>query len=110
MNDRTSRYRRAALFLDNGLLRPGRKTIFHGAYPRLRFQERRDNLRFRVRRGDTLDHLATVFYQDPRLWWIIADYQPEDSDPILAPLEPMQEGRTIIVPSVSIVRTFFSLE
>ncbi len=110
MLDRSSRHRRAKLYVDHGLLRPDRKTVFSGPYPRIWYRQRRDNIRFRTRSRDTLDHLATVFYQDPRLWWLIADYQPEDSVPILSPLETLKSGTLLIIPSTTVVRMFFSLE
>ena len=29
-----------------------------------------------VKQGDTIQHLATRYFGDPKLWWFIADYNP----------------------------------
>jgi len=92
----SSRHRKAKLLVDNGLLRVGQTVNYLGIYEPFRYQNRPDNLFFTARRGDTLHHIATAFYGDPKLYWAIADYQPV---PILNPFIAIEEGRQIIVPS-----------
>ena len=98
----SSRYRNSALLIDEGNLRVGQVTTFPSDYTPVRFRNRSDNNLYVSRVGDTLDHLATAFLLDPELFWVIADYQPV---PILSPLEPIEPGRTIVIPSIGFVRS-----
>lgn len=100
--DNFSRYRNNPLIIDNGLLREERRTIYPVDYEPLRFVERPDTRVFVSRAGDTLDHLATVFYLTPKLYWVIADFQPV---PILAPLEPIEPNTRLFIPSLEFVRS-----
>jgi nucleoid-associated protein YgaU len=36
---------------------------------------------YTVKEGDRLDNLAMQFYRDPERWWVIAEYNPQVSDP-----------------------------
>lgn len=100
--DNLSRYRRSTLYVDDGILRTGQKTTFVLGHEPVRFREREDNQRWVARLGDTWPHLSTVFYKTPRLWWVIADYQP---DTVMEPLAPIEAGRLIYVPSFEFVRS-----
>lgn len=56
---------------------------------------------------ETLEELAGRFYADiPRgcgLFWIIADFQPEDEEPILDPTLRLEVGRELVIPSLRTV-------
>lgn len=100
--DNFSRYRNIPLVVDDGLLRESRQTIFVVDYTPQRFVDRSDNHIYISRAGDTLDHLATAFYLNPKLYWVIADFQPV---PILAPLEPIKPNTRLVIPSFEFMRS-----
>lgn len=64
-----------------------------------------DNRYHTVVIGDTLHGLAERFFdgfpEPARLWWIIADYQPEA---IFDPTIELQPGRVLVIPSVRVVQ------
>jgi len=49
-----------------------------------------------VKQGDRLDLLANRFYRDSRLWWLIAEANPD----YLYPDDLLEPGRQIIIPPV----------
>lgn len=68
------------------------------------YTERNDTRRHVVRSGDTLHNLAVRFFPNARnperLWWVIADFQP---NPILDPTLALEIGRVLRIPSESVV-------
>lgn len=80
-----------------------------GARTRLLWEDL-TNVRAHVcRTGDTLWNLALRYYKSiglpgdgARLWWVIADFQPE---PINDPTIELQEGEVILIPPLSAVQT-----
>ena len=98
----SSRYRNSRLLIDEGNLRLDRNTTYFGDYTPVRFQPRNDNSNHIVRAGESLDHISTGYYFDPELFWVIADFQPV---PILSPLEPIEPGRILVIPSLDFVRS-----
>ena len=36
---------------------------------------------YTYKEGDRLDNLAMKFYRDPERWWVIAEYNPQVTDP-----------------------------
>lgn len=86
MAERRSRYADA---------RPFEGTAFAGLRPRP--VGRPDGaVEHRVRRGDRLDLLAHEYYNDDRLWWWIADANPEavEAGELVA-----ADGRAILIPA-----------
>jgi hypothetical protein len=77
-------------------------------YRYLAFQ---DNLQHVVRQGESLETIANRYYQGftdnpSRLWWVLADFQPE---PIIDPTLELEPGSIIVVPSVrTLVEEVFS--
>ncbi len=66
---------------------------------------REDTRLHKVEEGDTLEALAELFFGGPnsaRLWWIIADFQPE---PILDPTEDLKIGKLLFIPSQNFVES-----
>jgi hypothetical protein len=62
-----------------------------------------------VKTGDTLWSLAMRYYKSvgqpgdgARLWWVIADFQPE---PINDPTIALQDGEIVLIPPLSAVQT-----
>lgn len=49
---------------------------FRGLMPR-RVQSHLGFIQHEVRVGDRLDRLAREYYDDPRLWWVIAEANPD---------------------------------
>lgn len=47
------------------------------------------------RQGERIDNIAFDYYQDPALWWIILDANPEIEDPT-----NIKAGTVIRIPSV----------
>jgi hypothetical protein len=92
--------RRARVITDEGKLVSGKTVEYMSLHDPFRYQERDDNLTYTARRGDRLEHIATVFYRDPQLFWVLADFQP---NPILNPLLPLEPGRVIYGPSVEVL-------
>ena len=93
----TSPERRATVLVNEGELVPEKTVEYMSLHEPVRFQERDDNLTFTARKGDRLDHIAVVFYRDPKLFWVLADYQP---NPIMNPMLPLEKGRIIYGPSL----------
>lgn len=94
-----SRYR------PNGLFRSEDNTLFTAPREPFRYEPRNDSRLHRVESGDTLQNLAERFFSGPhtaRLWWIIADFQPE---PILDPTEELTIRTFLIIPSDQFVRS-----
>ncbi len=60
-----------------------------------------DNVTHEVQRGETLWTIAARYYaalsRPSGFWWAIADFQP---DPIFDPTIRLDEGRTLVIPSV----------
>jgi len=50
-----------------------------------------------VKSGDRLDLLARHYYNDDRLWWRIADANPEFADPALL-VDEDRVGQIILIP------------
>ena len=50
-----------------------------------------------------LDIIATLFFGDPRYWWVIAQYNS-----VLDPFDEIIEGATIYIPSIERVEAIFS--
>lgn len=96
----TSRYAKSNIVLDDRLLRDRLTQYLTDPEP-ISFVDRDDNIRLIVRLGDRLENIATAVYADPRLWWVIAAFQPL---PIQNPLV-LEPGRELIVPSFSYVFT-----
>ncbi len=67
-----SRYRKARAFLR----REGGKVVFEGIEPRP-IGAAAGVVEHTVKAGDRLDLLARHYYNDGRLWWRIADANPE---------------------------------
>ena len=69
-----------------------------------RYREHPDNRTHVVVQGDTLFHLAGVYFAPlPRAcgyWWAIADYQPE---PIVDPTLELEVGRALVIPSIRVL-------
>jgi nucleoid-associated protein YgaU len=61
-------------------------------YPAI--ESRNDDIQYQVSDGDRIDSLATKFYGDPTLWWVIA--VANDLDLIPSNLVP---AATITIPS-----------
>lgn len=93
--------RRAVVLSDEGRLITGKIINYMSLHEPFYYQDRSDNLTFVARRGDRLDHIATVFYRDPKLFWVLADFQP---NPILNPMLPIEPGRIIYGPSVEVLQ------
>ena len=92
-----SRYR-----LD-GLFRSTDNFLFTADREPFRFVVREDTRMHRAVRSDTLENLAERFFAGPntaRLWWIIADFQPE---PIQDPTEKLVPGVLLFIPSQNYV-------
>jgi len=70
-----------------------------------RFRPLADNRQHLVKEGETLFTLAGRYFAPlPRpagLWWVIADYQPDD--PIHDPTLLLESGRVLVIPSVRTV-------
>lgn len=47
-----------------------------------------------IREGERLDHLASRYYDDPEMWWVIADANPEIFYP-----ENIPAGTVVRIPS-----------
>ena len=101
----TSPYRWSRLYVDPSLLRD-RPTIYYGDYPHLSYNDSVTCQVHVAKATETLEMLATIYYGNPSWYWIIADFQPSDELPIFAPHEPLEEGRSILIPPKSIVRLF----
>ncbi len=69
-----------------------------------RYRPFSDNRSHRVASGDTLFDLAGRYFAPlPRAcgyWWAIADFQP---DPIVDPTLALEEGATLIIPSIRVL-------
>ena len=61
-----------------------------------KIEEQQDDLRYQVKRGafERIDRIATRFYGDPRLWWVIA----AANDLEVVPTD-LNEGDILIIPS-----------
>lgn len=68
------------------------------------YRDLSDTAQHLVREGETLHTIAGRYYSDipggARLWWVIADFQP---DPIHDPTLKLDTGRTLFIPSVRTV-------
>ena len=53
-----------------------------------------------VKEGDRLDHIAALFFGDPKKAWLILDANPEE----LNPFALLQPGRRIRIPANRIAR------
>jgi hypothetical protein len=58
-----------------------------------------DDLQYQVLRSDRIDLLSQRFYQDPRLWWVIA----AANDMEILPTD-LNEGDQLIIPSPRYVK------
>lgn len=71
-----------------------------------RYRDLPDNLVHEVAQGDTLKGLAVRYYvgapKPARLWWAIADFQPE---PIHDPTIRLTRGRKLVIPSLRTIQT-----
>lgn len=99
----TSRYARRDLVIDDGLLR-NKVTSFIDGYNQIPYVDRPDNRRYVTQAFDRLDTLAVAFYGDARLWWVIAEFQPE---PIMSPIF-IEPGTELIIPSRTYVYQYMS--
>ena len=67
------------------------------------------NQMYVVRAGDTLEILASRFFNGfptpARLWWLLAEYQPE---PIFDPTLQLEPGLLLVIPSVTQVHHLLS--
>lgn len=61
---------------------------------------KRGDISYRVQAGDRMDRLATRFYGDTSLWWVISVANSIDE-----PAVGLHEGETIIIPAPSYVLT-----
>lgn len=93
--------RGANLLVDEDRLIEGRTIVYMSLRAAVGFQDRSDNLTYVATRGCRLDHIATVFYNDPKLFWVLAEYQP---NPIFNPMAPVEEGRVIYGPSIEFLQ------
>ena len=88
-----------------GLFRDTDNFVFTASREPFRFQSDQGNILHVVGLGDTLQNLADRFFggvNSARLWWVIADFQPE---PILDPTEELEVGSILIIPSDTFVQT-----
>jgi nucleoid-associated protein YgaU len=69
----------------------GRSVTVKRARP---FTARSGNFLYQVKQGDRLDLLANTFYRDPRLWWRIAEANPD----VMYPDDLLEPGRQLVIP------------
>lgn len=96
---RFSRYTFSAAILDED------ERLFLTEREPFRFRPLADNRHHIVKEGDTLFSLAGRYFAPlPRpagLWWIIADFQPDD--PVHDPTLSLEVGRVLVIPSLRTV-------
>jgi nucleoid-associated protein YgaU len=61
------------------------------------FTPRTGNLHYQVKQGDRLDLLANRFYRNSRLWWLIAEANPD----CLYPDDLLKPGLQLVIPPVA---------
>jgi nucleoid-associated protein YgaU len=99
-----SRYIRAPTIVDDGNIRPGRQTVWVPGHTPVLYEPRFDTRLHVIRSGELLDDIAMAYYRNPKLWWVIADFQPSSEIPILMPIEPLKVGQVLHIPSMDFVR------
>ena len=72
--------------------------ILHRRKP-LELPDEGEVYRHKVKRGETLDHLAYKYLDDAKYWWVILDLNPEYN----APWE-IEPGDEIIIPTIRTLR------
>jgi nucleoid-associated protein YgaU len=93
-----SRYNGAEVIADEKLLR-NRITIFISGSLSFPYEDVPENLRYIVRQGDRIDHLATAFYGNPRLWWVLVEFQ---KNPLQNPWV-LKPGLELFIPSYTYI-------
>ena len=58
------------------------------------FAARDGTFQYTVKQGDRLDLLANTFYRDPRLWWMIAEANPD----LMYPDDLLEPGLILTIP------------
>jgi len=110
---RFSRYRFCRIVTD-----PDGTTMLEDRSP-WGFRDLPDNIRHLARLGDTWSSIAAQYYRglqldrpevpntgSDRLWWVVADFQPE---PVYDPTIAIEPGTTIHLPSArTVLETIFS--
>lgn len=75
------------------------------------YREFSDNVQHEVKEGETLGSLAARYFRGidnaAKLWWVIADFQPE---PIHDPTLRIDLGRVLVIPSVRTLTEFVFAE
>ena len=82
----TNRYRNCSILELDG-------TRYLGTRKFGEYERRPDDVFHTIREGDQIDLLADHYFGDPKLWWIIADYNG-----IAFPLELPAHGTVIRIP------------
>jgi len=107
IKDTTSRYKNTGLILHSAT--SGERTVYHKYRESLSYRSDEENQVYMVRAGDTLHTLAQKFFNGfptpSRLWWVIAEYQPE---PIFDPTLRLEPGTLLVIPSVMMVHYLLS--
>ncbi len=74
--------------------------VYLSMYKKLKVDIREDDIIITVNPSDTLDKIAWEYYNDEKLWWVIAEYND-----ITFPFE-LQAGKTLIIPSYETLRKY----
>ena len=82
-----SRYAKATIISDSGV-------TYTGIRPQVATEPRATDIFYTVQSGDTLHHIAARQLGDPRLWWVVADFND-----VLNPFDALIVGATVRLPS-----------
>lgn len=100
LNDTTSRYKSTSMILYSNT--SGERVLYLKYREPISYVSDEENQVYVVKAGDTLHSLANKFFNGfptpSRLWWVIAEYQPE---PIFDPTLRLEPGSLLIIPSVT---------
>lgn len=101
--EKNSVLRRQSRYVSGGTAEVGQNTIEW--WERTPLEAASDDLVYRVERKfeGRLDQIAALFLDDPRMWWVIAQYNG-----ILDPFNEIVEGATIFIPSKERARAITS--
>lgn len=76
-----------------------RDVVFARRYTSFTFVDNDEYSEYVTQAGDTLPGLATKFYKNPQLWWVLADY---NVDVLFYPLT-LPANIVLIIPPTSLV-------